>query len=156
MKKIFAIIILTVFILAGCANTQIHLTDDGVLKAGKAAGTFVLATYPDVAKDALPYAQAFLDSAQKGTIDSVAITKAVDTLLTQCKADKNLKAYIDVGLALIDVEITVGTVNPKLVDLLNGFVQGITPAPMSMIEIIDMKVKHDLIAIKQSMKGFGG
>lgn len=128
MKKIFACFIMMMF-LVGCAGVSVQAPNaNNITAAGNAIGVLVAAKYPVIAAQALPYAKVFLASAQTGAIDSATVTTAANQLLTQCKADAELKAAIDVGLAFLNVQITTGTVSPELVALLTGFVQGLTPA----------------------------
>src|SRR5208283_4912237 len=101
---------------------------NSVQAAGNAIGVLVAAKYPVVATQALPYAKTFLAAAVAGKIDSATVTTAVNQLLTQCNADVELKAAINIGMAFVNVQITTGTPNPELISLLTGFVQGITPA----------------------------
>jgi hypothetical protein len=128
MKKLFAALVFMMF-LVGCAGVSVQPpSTNNVQAAGNAIGVLVLAKYPAIAAQALPYAKVFLASAEAGKIDSATVTTAVNQLLTQCGMDAELKAAVDVGMAFVNVQISTGTVNPNLVALLTGFVQGITPA----------------------------
>ncbi|MGO8716417.1 MAG: hypothetical protein ACLQSX_11160 [Smithella sp.] len=168
MKKIFACFIMMMF-LVGCAGVSVQAPNaNNVQAAGKAIGVLVLAKYPAIASQALPYAKVFLSSAQSGAIDSATMTTAVNLLLKQCNADAEIKAAIDVGMAFLNIQITTGTVSPELVALLTGFVQGITPENTSSLKNELQKASHesireadyltklDMVAIKKSMKGYGG
>jgi hypothetical protein len=127
MKKILAVFVMVAF-LAGCAGFSFNTSSPDVVDTGKVIGKIVLIKYPEVAKIAVPYASGLLQAAKDGKIDSSAFASAISGLTAKCGADNDLVEAIGLGMALINVEIKTGTVNPTVVDLLTGFMAGITPA----------------------------
>jgi len=123
MRKIIAIVAF-VFILIGCAGVNVKVNDP-VVTAGKVAGFYLLLQHPDMAKVAIPYAQGLLVMAKAGTITSDQVFTAVTALEFSLSNDPKVKVLIRTLLGLITIEIKAGTVNPQVVNGIEGFIEGI-------------------------------
>ena len=125
MRKLF-ILALAALLISGCAGiSSIHISDDASTAAGTAVCVLVKAKYPDVAKQALPYANGLLTAAKSGTVDNRMLLPAIDSLLAACNADASLKVLIDTAATLVDIQVQTGQINTKLIDALNGCIAGI-------------------------------
>ncbi len=128
MKKLLITAVLAVLTVsfAGCAHlSSIHFPDDTAVKSGKLVGVLVAAKYPSDAKLALPYAKGFLDTAKEGRVDDETFDSVVALLLQYCDTDEDIQIAIKSALTFVDIELTLGEVNTTLIDVIDGFIEGI-------------------------------
>jgi hypothetical protein len=130
MKKRIILSIAALLVLAGCAGIQVSTAPsaDGskAYRHGKAIGAGLALAYPDQVAAALPYMQGLYAVAKDGTITDAQVAKAMALAAEKLGGNAALKASIAVVTSEIGLTVKTGTVNPNLVDALQGAIDGIS------------------------------
>lgn len=136
MKNIFAVVLLTVFLIVGCAGSQIQIVNNVIGGAGQGVGQYVALKYPAVAKAALPILQNALTLATGGTLSTGSLNGELASLLSSCSNDPALQAAITTMTSSLSVNITVpqstiltGQALTDVEDALQGMIKGIQMVP---------------------------
>lgn len=129
MKRMVLMALMSAFLLVGmvgCSGVTVSTSSDTAAIAGKAAGAYVAAKYPDSVTTVTTYAKGLLSIASEGKITSDQVTAAVAALYTLVGDDAEVKALIVAATSAITVEIQTDTVNEQVVSALTGFVEGLS------------------------------
>ncbi len=130
MKKKILLLVSALLVLAGCAGIQVSTTPSAdvsiAYKHGRAIGAGLALAYPDQVAAALPYVRGLYAVAKDGTITDAQVAKALALVAEKLGGNAALKASIAVVTSEIGLTVKTGTVNPNLVDALQGAIDGIS------------------------------
>ncbi len=123
-----ALLIAVLMAVTGCSGISVSTSSDTAAIAGKAAGAYVAAKYPDSVSTVTTYAKGLLSIASEGKITGDQVAAAVAALYALTGDDAEVRALIVAVTSAITVEIRTGTVNDQVVSALAGFVEGLSVA----------------------------
>ncbi|MCK9570067.1 hypothetical protein M0R72_14080 [Candidatus Pacearchaeota archaeon] len=125
MKKLLIAIIITVIMLAGCANLQIQPAEKIALQiAAQRVGFYVAQNDPDIAPQAILIAQGII-AEKESTALKIAFTLAVAELVKQFPDDPLLKSDIlliaqGIKIDVPETKLDVKELEPIIAAFING------------------------------------
>jgi hypothetical protein len=157
MKKII-IAAMCAFFLIGCAGMQVTGTPAKSLEYTLAYDVGVVAAIkePGFAKAAVTYGQGLLVFAKDGTITTEQISQAQGLLAAKLGMQPEYQAAMAIFMNQIGggFQIQTGKVDPKIVDAIQGFIDGMKAitGSVSQIEQQDRATKLEMVAIVKELE----